>query len=223
LIVGLATFFCMLLMKKFKISLGVNTLTMIMAFIIGIGILQPFIGGSAVSGFASTMGRNSTLTGRTEIWAELTPLAMRQPIFGSGLGSYCSPTDREMDGFCEAHNGYLEVVLDFGFVGLLFFVIFLLSSCRKAQRELMHDFDWSVLQICFFIMALIHNIGESSMNSFTSQLTAVLLFLSVSSTSAISYAPKVDSIRATTRSTKFTSYSRKKKTTMTSIQRISHR
>ena len=86
LIVGLATFFCMLLMKKFKISLGVNTLTMIMAFIIGIGILQPFIGGSAVSGFASTMGRNSTLTGRTEIWAELTPLAMRQPIFGSGLG-----------------------------------------------------------------------------------------------------------------------------------------
>lgn len=220
---GLGAFFIMLLMKKRRINLGANTLTVIMAAIISIGVLQPFIGGSAVSGFASTLGRDSTLTGRTEIWEALVPLVMRQPIFGSGLGSYCSPTDREMEKICEAHNGYLEVVLDFGFAGLLFFVMFLLSSCRKAQRKLGHDFDWASFQICFFLMALIHNMAESSINSFTSQLTAVLLFLTVSSTTATSRTPEITPIRTSTRNTKFLPYSRKKKTTAASIQSVNHR
>jgi O-antigen ligase len=200
---GLATFFCIIWMKKHRINVEVNMLTVIMALIIGFGILLPFINGASVSGFASNVGRDSTLTGRTDIWATLVPLAMQRPIFGSGIEGYCSPEESDLDKMCEAHNGYLEVVLVFGFVGLLFFIIFLISSCRKAQRLLRHDFDWSVLLICFFLMAFIHNISESSIFSFTSQLTAILLFLVVSTREVHSYKPGVEQMNVKFRYGKF--------------------
>ena len=85
----------------------------------------------------------------------------------------------------EAHSGYLDVILNLGFVGILLVSCYLLSSCRKAHKELYHDFDWAVLWISFLIMVVVHNITETSIISFTSQLTAVLLFLTVSSVAFI--------------------------------------
>ena len=173
-------------MRKHQIILGANTLTVIMAIVIGIGTLQPFLGGSSVVSTASVLGRDATLTGRTDIWAGLIPDVMSNPILGSGFGSFWIPATREAHQIGEAHNGYLDVVLETGFVGLLFTAILLLSSCRQAQKVMAHDFDWGSLTICFLVMALVHNITESSINSLASGLTAILLFLVVISTGATS-------------------------------------
>lgn len=187
LALGLAAFVRLLWMKRHRINLKTNIFVAMLALGITFGIVTVFSGGSTVANFTSTLGRDETLTGRTEVWATLLPVAMRQPIVGHGFGGFWTPATREMYDISEGHSGYLDVLLELGFVGLLLFSMFLLSSCRKAQRALAHDFDWASLWICYLLMAVLHNVTESSLNSFTSQLMAVVLFIAVSSTAAISY------------------------------------
>lgn len=179
--VGLATFIALVWTEKRQIYLGVNLLTTIIAFVIGLGVVTVMVGGSTVAGFSSALGRNETLTGRTDIWARLLPFFERRPILGYGVGAFWTPTTQEVVfGLNEAHNGYLDVSLALGVFGLLLTSMFLLSFSRKAQRALAHDHDWASLCIPYLLMALIHNITESSFDSFGRQLMAVLLFLSVS-------------------------------------------
>lgn len=176
---GLVAFGCLLWMKKHQIILGAKTLTLIMAIVIGVGIIQPFIAGSSAVGAASILGRDATLTGRTDIWASLIPDVMRNPILGSGFGSFWIASVREAHEIGEAHNGYLDTVLELGFVGVLSLAMYLLASCRKAQRVLVHDYDWGSLWICLLLMVLIHNMTESSINSFTTVGTSFVLFLTI--------------------------------------------
>ena len=118
---GLLTLFALLWMRKHRIQLGANVWAAIVTCIIGLGIITPFVGGSTIAAFTSTVGRNATLTGRTEVWAGLLPDVMRQPFLGYGFGSFWT-LRRILDHHIgEAHNGYLEVCLGLGFVGLLFY------------------------------------------------------------------------------------------------------
>jgi O-antigen ligase len=184
--IGLLVYLAFLLMNKFGYKFSSRTLMSIMAIIIVYAIATLFGGGSSLKFYVSSVGRDATLTGRTEIWETLLPVAMQRAIIGRGFGGFWTPRTRVAFDASEGHSGYLDVLLDLGFVGILLFSSFLISSCRKAHRDISHDFDWSVLWICFLIMAVVHNITESSINSLTSHLTAVLLFLAVSSTSVIS-------------------------------------
>jgi O-antigen ligase len=177
---GLAMFFTLRWMKKYHIYLGANILAAIMAIIIALGVAAPIVGTVPAAGVSVTLGREETLTGRTEIWSDLLPKVMQQPILGGGFGGFWTPTTREKYNIGEAHSGYLEVLLDGGFVALLLLSVFLLSFGRRAQREMRYDFDWGSLCISYLVMVLIHSISESTINSFTNHLTAVLLFLSLS-------------------------------------------
>jgi exopolysaccharide production protein ExoQ len=181
LAVGLACFFGLLWLKKQNINLGATTLMVITALIIIFGTASVMVGGSTLEPFTSTLGRDETLTGRTDVWASLFPAAMREPILGFGFGGFWTRATREMFRISEAHNGYLEVILELGFVGLFLFSMFLLSCGRKAHRALAYDFDWGALWVCYLLMAVLHNVAESSLSAFTSHLTAVLMFLTVSS------------------------------------------
>jgi len=176
---GLATFAGLLWMRKRHMILGPRVFPVILMIIIGIGILQPFMGGSSVVGAASTLGRNVTLTGRTDIWASLVPDVMKNPIQGVGFGGFWTRANREAHDIGEAHNGYLDVVLELGFLGVLFVVIFFLTSCRKAQKVMALDYELGSFWICFMLMVVIHNITESTINSFTTSLTSVVLFLTI--------------------------------------------
>ncbi len=177
---GLLTLFALLWMRKHQIEIGVNAWVAIVTCIIGLGIITPFVGGSTVTAFTSTVGRDATLTGRTDIWAGLLPEVMRQPLFGDGFGSFWTQMRIMEHHIGEAHNGYLEVCLGLGFVGLALIGMFLLSSTRKAATLLNRDYDWATLCLCFLVMAAIHNISESSFESLTTQMLATVLFLSVS-------------------------------------------
>jgi O-antigen ligase len=168
-------------MKKHRVNLRANTLTVIMALGIAYGIVTPMVGGFSFGDYSSVLGRDETLTGRTDIWAAVVPFAMEKAVLGGGIGSFWTSAARQMIS-SEAHNGYLDALLQFGFIGLFLIAMFLLSYCRKAQRVLAQDFDWGALWVCFLLMAVIHNITESSIDSFTSHLTTVLLFLAVSLT-----------------------------------------
>jgi O-antigen ligase len=85
----------------------------------------------------------------------------------------------------SAHNGYLGVILDYGFIGLGLVLLFILSCARKAVKSMASDLDWGIFFICFILMLLVHNIAESSIQTFTYTLTAITLFLSVTSSKDI--------------------------------------
>ena len=174
--VGLITFFGIRWMRRHRIPVAIVPWTVIMACIIGLGIITPFVGGSTVIGFTSAVGRDSTLTGRTEIWAGLLPDVMRAPFVGYGFSGFWDPERIWHHQIGQAHNGYLEVCLGLGFFGLVFLAMFLLSSTRKATTLLAHDSDWGSFYLCVLLMVAVHNITESSFDSFTTQLMATVLF-----------------------------------------------
>ena len=186
LIVGLFFYLGLYLIKKYGKNIRAGILMTMVSSIVIFGIVSLFTGGATVGSFAQSMGRDATLTDRTAIWASLLPAAMQRPITGSGFGSFWTSKTAEAFHFGEAHSGYLDELLGLGFVGILLVTAFLLSACRKAQRELARDFDWGAIWICYIIMAVVHNIAESSIDTFTSQLTAIVLFLSVSSKNSLS-------------------------------------
>jgi O-antigen ligase len=175
----LAMFFSYIWMGKRKIYLGANALTAVMVFVIGIGVYLPIAGGNFAEGIATVLGRDETLTGRTEIWASILPEIERQPFFGHGFSSFWTEVVRYEHNIGEAHNGYLEVLLELGSVGLFFFVMYLISFCRMAQKEIAYDFDWNNFCVCYLLMSLVANISDSAINSFCNHQTAVILFLSI--------------------------------------------
>jgi exopolysaccharide production protein ExoQ len=177
---GLGIFFGLLWMKKHRIQLGASAWVTVAACIIGLGIITPLVGGSTVTGFTSALGRDATLTGRTDIWAGLLPDLMRQPMLGYGFSGFWTIARINEHQIGEAHNGYLDVCLQLGVVGLLLTAAFLLSCVRKAHRVLGNDFDWGSLALAFVLMIVVESIADSSIDSFTKQIMAIVLFLSVS-------------------------------------------
>ncbi len=161
-------------------------------FIVFFGVVTVFISGSTIGFFASSAGRDATLTGRTLVWTSLLPVVMDNPILGKGFGGFWTSRTREIYEISGAHSGYLDVLLGTGFIGLILLTMFLLSSCRKAHRELSRDLSWGLLWICYLILVLIHNIGESSVDSFTMQLTAILLFFTVCSSEKVQEVQESD-------------------------------
>jgi exopolysaccharide production protein ExoQ len=128
--------------KKRDIVLRSSTLTILITIIIIYGTITPFIGRLALYDPSVTLGRENTLTGRSTIWANLVPYAYQKPILGHGYGSFWSDSMREFYWFFPAHNGYLDTILDIGFIGLFFLSMFLISSTRKAQKLMTVDIDW---------------------------------------------------------------------------------
>ncbi len=170
------------LREKSEKKVRAGSLLAVTSFIIVFGVVSVFVGGSGIKFFASSAGREATLTGRTEVWTSLLPVVIGSPIVGRGFGGFWTPRTRDYFEISGAHNGYLDVLLGIGFIGLILVSMFLLSSCRKAHRELSIDLYWGILWICYLIMSVVHNIGESSVDTFTTHLTAVLLFFTISST-----------------------------------------
>lgn len=181
LAVGLLSFLIFLRMKKVGILIGSKTLIVMVSLIIIYGSITPFAGGLALYDASSVLGRDETLTGRSDIWAYLVPYAMKKPILGHGFGGFWTDAIREATS-SHAHNGYLDMILNLGFAGHIFFSMFLLSCCRRVQKVMAQDFDWGAFGICFLVMAVVHNIAESSIVGFTGILSAVILVLAVSST-----------------------------------------
>lgn len=178
---GLVVFAALVWLEEQQTSLQALTLTPSLVFVIVLGTVTVFVGGETVQGFTSNLGRDTTLTGRTDVWASLVPEVFKQPLLGAGFGGFWTYRTRDIYQISEGHSGYLDVLLDLGFVGLLLVSLFLLTSCVRACRQLETNFDWAALWICFLFMAAVHNITESSFDTLTSQLTATLVFLAAAS------------------------------------------
>lgn len=183
LIVGLIIFAALLWSKRRGRLIGPFILKTLLIIIILYGTITPFLGKLAIIDISSYFGRDETLTGRADgIWAVLVPYAMKKPLLGHGFGGFWTTGMREMTS-SHAHNGYLDTILNIGFIGLLLFSLYMLSCMSRAARVLITDFFWGALFVCYVLMTIIHNIAESSIYDFTGTLTAaILLFYTTTGT-----------------------------------------
>jgi exopolysaccharide production protein ExoQ len=117
-------------------------------------------------GLVKTLGRDPTLTGRTELWHEIIPLNTN-PLLGTGFESFWMG-DR-LDKIWaihwwhpnEAHNGYLEVYLNLGWVGVFLLAIVIIAGYRSAVRMLAWDPEAAKLRIAFIMVGIIYAFTEA--------------------------------------------------------------
>ncbi|MCZ7636122.1 MAG: O-antigen ligase family protein [Verrucomicrobia bacterium] len=177
--VGIMTFLALVWLRRHERLLSGAGLSALIVFLIGFGVAAPFLGGANVAGFSSGFGRNETLTGRTETWEALVPVVKNQPFLGVGFGSFWTTARRDFYQMSHGHNGYLDILLEVGAVGLAFYVALLLACAHKLQAALRDDYEWASLGISFLLMALVYNVTESALNSLAEQMTALVILVSL--------------------------------------------
>lgn len=109
------------------------------------------------------IGKERTLTGRTDIWHELARAIQAKPWFGYGYGtfwqdlngpSYWVRLDLEW-GVPTAHNGWVETWLSAGLVAVILFGLLYLGSLLLAVGRLYRggvENYWVILSTVLFLM-----------------------------------------------------------------------
>jgi O-antigen ligase len=171
LAVGIIGFSGLSWLKRRGKIVGAGTLLGIVTFFLIYTLITPFVGGLSIIDVSELLNRSETLTGRLYNWLDIIPYVMETPLLGRGFGGtwwHRNP-----------HNSPLTIILNMGCVGLLFFNMFLLTSCMRVRREMLRDFEWGAFWTCLLVMGTIHGISERSMVHFGTQWPAVLLFFYV--------------------------------------------
>jgi O-antigen ligase len=113
---------------------------------------------------------NYTLSGRTVIWDFVNYEIGRRPLLGWGFQSFWQvgpdgPSIVEGPGWVKnmpsGHNGYLDVMLEMGYVGFPLLIIFIITTLHALGRVADRDPTraWLVLSLALFI--IITNMLES--------------------------------------------------------------
>jgi exopolysaccharide production protein ExoQ len=116
-------------------------------------------------------GRDVTLTSRTDLWKQLLEM-VSNPWFGGGyegfwLGERLEKFRREywwMGTSGMAHNGYIQIYLDLGIIGVCLLGMFIFSAFSSIKRGLLENYGYARLRLTFFLVCMIYNYTETSFN-----------------------------------------------------------
>jgi exopolysaccharide production protein ExoQ len=161
-----------------------------------IGILALVVGEKVFGIYHAVLdvlGRDPSFTGRTKFWPILLSL-QPNPILGAGFESFFMGTRLEAfwaqfpEQLTEAHNGYLELYLNLGFVGLALFAGLIFGTFRKIRLELLRRFELGRFRLAFLIAILVYNYTEAA---FREAHTVYIMFFLI----AIDYPAAVKRLR----------------------------
>ncbi|MBI4684777.1 MAG: O-antigen ligase family protein [Nitrospirae bacterium] len=120
-----------------------------------------------LSASVDVTGHSQTFWGRTQLWKELITM-VPNPLTGVGFESFwlgdriAKLWEKHWWRPTEAHNGYIEIYLNLGWIGLFLLAGFIVSAYGKIRRLLLSDFDYGRFQMGFFIMIILYNITEAA-------------------------------------------------------------
>jgi O-antigen ligase len=163
LVMGLGLLF---LMRRFRTRLaqlgGWVALVLVGGGLVTAGLY--LLGTSPMAVAARLLGRDATLTGRSDlIWDVLLPIAWQNPVLGLGYGAFwILPVPGLTLDINEAHNGYLDVWIELGVVGLILVALVVWMYFRKARNELEENFHWAAFRMSYLVMFLVHNWTETT-------------------------------------------------------------
>jgi exopolysaccharide production protein ExoQ len=113
------------------------------------------------------MGRDPTLTDRTAIWGLVIGL-IDNPILGTGFESFWLG-QRLVEvwkfyswGPTQAHNGYLEIYLQLGWIGVLLLAVVIVTGYRTVAAALQQRLPTANLMLAYFFVGLTYNFTEAA-------------------------------------------------------------
>jgi len=120
--------------------------------------------GGLLDGVLTALGKDPTLTGRTEIWEQTMRLLSERPLLGHSMASFWQLDIVERTGmwFSNAHNGYLQLLIDLGLVGLVTFGFQLLTTLVRSLRWAQLRDPAALWPYCVAAFMLVYNVFEVS-------------------------------------------------------------
>lgn len=142
-----------------------------------------------------SLGRNASLTGRTEIWSRVLGMVVN-PILGTGFESFWlgERLDRMLSVYRainQAHNGYIEIYLNLGWVGIGLLALLLTTGYRNILISFREDADLGRLRLAYFFIGVAVNFTEASFK----MMSPVWVFLLMSMMALPAAAEPVPSSR----------------------------
>jgi exopolysaccharide production protein ExoQ len=118
---------------------------------------------------AGAVGRDPTLTDRTAIWKAVLSLRSN-PIVGVGYESFWLPPRvlsiwKTFGPINESHNGYLEIYLNSGLIGVCLLSVFLIMAYRNICREPFTGSTLGALNLGFWTITMFYNMSEAAYKS----------------------------------------------------------
>jgi O-antigen ligase len=154
---------------------GVNALV---AGSIALPLVAVFV--SSAGELLQSLGRNSTLTGRTGIWKAVLSLHTN-PLVGTGFETFWLGErlqrvwDMTEKGIQEAHNGYLEVYLNLGWIGVVLMIGLIVVGYRHALAIFRYDPQAGRLRLAFITAGVIYSLTEAGFRMMNPIWIALLL------------------------------------------------
>jgi exopolysaccharide production protein ExoQ len=116
-------------------------------------------------------GKDATLSARTIIWDIIKDHVQYAPYLGTGYGAYWIGPVIESPSYVftyrmyfyptEAHNGYLDIVNDLGYLGLACLLVFIVSYIRQALQLMRTDRSQAALYLALLFQQMVMNMSES--------------------------------------------------------------
>lgn len=132
---------------------------------------------------AGAIGEDTTLTGRDAIWELALQAGSARPLLGYGYGAFWGATaaaddirERLQWRVPDAHNGFLDVWLELGLVGLICVLLLLgsilVSGVRDAKRG---QYASAAFRLSVGALLIIRNVVESGLLQQNTLLTVLMV------------------------------------------------
>jgi len=161
---------------------------LVVAYALAVLQLVPGLATILLGPITAITGKDMTFTNRAMIWDIIKEHAQLHPFLGTGYGAYWTgavPTSpsyvflsRMYFWPSEAHNGYLDVVNDLGFVGLICLLGYLMVYVRQSLQLFRTDRPEGALYLALFFQQAMTNLSESCWFSPMGVLPMVIMTLS---------------------------------------------
>jgi exopolysaccharide production protein ExoQ len=136
--------------------------------LLGLSIIIAMLAYTYDTELLAAIDRDATLTGRTYLWIFVENAIYEQPYFGYGYGAFWeSGLSRTISELMDwdvpsAHNGYFELCLNLGLIGLFGFCVSVCSDIYTAalalkRGEVIHG-KWTLL---FLVAMIVSGLNES--------------------------------------------------------------
>jgi len=170
---------------------------LLVAAVLAIALFAIFFESGGV--LLKSVGRDTTLTGRTNIWGLVLDVHISRWV-GTGfesfwLGDRLASLRGALPNFPinEAHNGYLEVYLNLGWIGVSFLALLLLNGYRKVIAKFRQDPDSGSLFLAYVLAAVIFSLTEAGFRMMTgSWIFFLLATLAASQSASPEYLAQTD-------------------------------
>lgn len=117
---------------------------------------------------SQAVGRSGNMSDRTHIWEVLLSVPIN-PVLGTGYQSFwLGPRVQWVwarlngDSVMEAHNGYLQIYLELGVIGLFIVCVFLIATYRKICKRLKPLTPFGSLGLGLWTLLLFYNVSEAA-------------------------------------------------------------